>query len=135
MPGKTAKTVQAKSESVDSPKSSQKKTPKNSATVKLPAKAVGYLRVSTGDQELEKNKADILRLANDLDLGKVRFVEEKISGKISWRKRKVAGILHQPAKGECIFGRELSRVGKNYVEIFEILFVGFTKGVSVYSVK
>jgi len=135
MPGKTAKTVQAKSESVDSPKSSQKKTPKNSATVKLPAKAVGYLRVSTGDQELEKNKADILRLANDLDLGKVRFVEEKISGKISWRKRKVAGILDELAKGDAIIVSELSRLGRSMLECMEILALALTKGVSVYSVK
>ena len=28
---------------------------------------IGYLRVSTGVQELDKNKADILLLANDLD--------------------------------------------------------------------
>ena len=29
------------------------------------AKTVAYLRVSTIDQDLEKNKADILKLAND----------------------------------------------------------------------
>jgi DNA invertase Pin-like site-specific DNA recombinase len=79
--------------------------------VKSPAKAVGYLRVSTGDQELYKNKPDILQLANDPDLGKVRFVEEKISGKISWRKRKVAGILDEFAKGDAIIVSELSSLG------------------------
>ena len=39
--------------------------------------AVGYLRVSTADQNIEKNKADILQLANHHDLDRVRFVEEK----------------------------------------------------------
>jgi DNA invertase Pin-like site-specific DNA recombinase len=49
---------------------------------RLPSSSVvGYLRVSTADQDLEKNKADILQLANNHDLGRVRFVEEKISGK------------------------------------------------------
>ena len=38
---------------------------------------VGYLRVSKVEQDLEKNKADILALANELDLGKVEFIEEK----------------------------------------------------------
>ena len=46
-------------------------------------KTIGYLRVSTIDQDLEKNKADILHLANNKDLGKVHWVEEKVSGKIS----------------------------------------------------
>ena len=54
---------------------------------------VGYLRVSTADQNLEKNKADILQLANNHDLGRVRFVEEKISGRVCWRERKLAEVL------------------------------------------
>ena len=56
---------------------------------KTPIKTVAYLRVSTIDQDLQKNKADILDLANSLELGKVHFIEEKVSGKISWRKRPV----------------------------------------------
>ncbi len=134
MSGKVAKTVASKSASVKTPKSSQKKLPKNSE-VKLLAKAVGYLRVSTGEQELEKNKADILRLANDLDLGRVRFVEEKISGKISWRKRKVAEILDDLTKGDALIVSELSRLGRSMLECMEILSLALTKGVSVYSVK
>ena len=44
-------------------------------------KTVAYLRVSTLDQDLEKNKADILHFANHRDLGKVNFVEEIASGR------------------------------------------------------
>jgi DNA invertase Pin-like site-specific DNA recombinase len=42
-----------------------------------------YLRVSTTDQDLEKNKFDILKLANEKNLGQVRWIEEHISGRIS----------------------------------------------------
>ena len=62
-------------------------------------KTIGYLRVSTIDQDLEKNKADILFLANNKDLGKVNFVEEKVSGKVPWRKRKIAPVLEELNKG------------------------------------
>jgi len=44
---------------------------------------IAYLRVSTLDQDLEKNKADILHLANEKNSGKVEFVQEKVSGKVS----------------------------------------------------
>lgn len=136
MSDKAVQTIQAKAESADSTKSSSKRIlHKNSSSVKAPAKAVGYLRVSTGEQELEKNKADILRLANDLDLGKVRFVEEKISGKISWRKRKVAEILDDLTKGDAIIVSELSRLGRSMLECMEILSLALQKEVSVYSVK
>ena len=37
-------------------------------------KTVAYLRVSTNDQDLEKNKADVLHFANNKDFGKVKFV-------------------------------------------------------------
>ncbi len=57
-----------------------------------------YLRVSKQDQDLEKNKLDILKLANDAHLGHVQFIEEKISGKISWRKRQIATILERRRK-------------------------------------
>lgn len=63
------------------------------------SKNIAYLRVSTADQDLEKNKAEILFLANDKSLGKVDFVEEKISGKIHWRKRKIGEIIEHLQKG------------------------------------
>ena len=43
------------------------------------ARNIAYLRVSTIDQDLEKSKAQILLLANDKNLGKVEFVDEKMS--------------------------------------------------------
>lgn len=114
---------------------SKPKVQTNSKTVNSPVKVVGYLRVSTGEQELEKNKSDILRLANDLDLGKVHFVEEKISGKILWRKRKVANILEELNSGDAIIVSELSRLGRSMLECMEILSFSLQKGISIYSVK
>lgn len=111
-----------------------RKITKSSASSKLP-KNVGYLRVSTGEQELEKNKADILALANDLDLGKVNFVEEIVSGKISWKKRKIAGVLESLEKGDSIIVSELSRLGRSMLECMEILSVALEKGIKVYAVK
>ena len=46
-----------------------------------PSRTVGYLRVSKDTQDLDKNRADILILANKENLGRVEFVEEKVSGK------------------------------------------------------
>lgn len=99
------------------------------------SKTIGYLRVSTLSQELEKNKADILGLANNFDLGKVSFVEEIVSGKISWRKRKIAEILDDLKTGDSIIVSELSRLGRSMLECMEILSVSLEKGVHVYAVK
>ena len=39
------------------------------------SRTIGYLRVSKLDQDLDKNRADILTLANREDLGRVEFIE------------------------------------------------------------
>jgi DNA invertase Pin-like site-specific DNA recombinase len=96
---------------------------------------VGYLRVSTADQDLEKNKADILQLANHHDLGRVHFVEEKISGKVSWRERKIAEVLESLNPNDAIVVSELSRLGRSMLECMEILSVATQKRINVYAVK
>ena len=62
-------------------------------------KTIAYLRVSTADQNIEKNKSDILHLANEKGLGKVEWVEEQASGRISWHKREVAQALEKLQSG------------------------------------
>lgn len=95
---------------------------------------VGYLRVSKADQDLEKNKADILSMANELDLGKVEFVEEKASGRISWKKRKLAGVVDRLETGDNIVVSELSRLGRSMLECMEVLSVAMQRGIRIYSV-
>ena len=36
-------------------------------------KTIGYLRVSTGTQDLKKNRVEILAFANEKDLGRVEL--------------------------------------------------------------
>ncbi len=98
-------------------------------------KVIGYLRVSTIDQELDKNKSDILKLSNDLDLGKVHFIEERVSGKVSWKKRGLVNILDELRAGDSIIVSELSRLGRSMLEIMEILSIALQRGINVFAVK
>ncbi|MDE0304960.1 MAG: recombinase family protein [Albidovulum sp.] len=65
-------------------------------------RTIGYFRVSREEQDLDKNRADILALANREDLGRVEFVEEKASGRIAWRKRRIADMLDELREGRCL---------------------------------
>jgi DNA invertase Pin-like site-specific DNA recombinase len=94
-----------------------------------------YLRVSKIDQDLDKNKMDILRLAHEKRLGQVEFVEEKVSGKVSWRKRQIATVLEQAQEGDAIIVSELSRLGRSMLECMEILSLAMQKGVHIFAVK
>lgn len=96
---------------------------------------IGYLRVSTDEQDLSKNKADILTLANDKNLGKVEFIEERVSGKIHWKKRKIGEVLESLKAGDNIVVSELSRLGRSMLDCMEILSLSAQKGINLYAVK
>ncbi len=96
---------------------------------------IAYLRVSTTDQDVEKNKADILHLANDKSLGRVQWLEETVSGRVSWRKRKIASVIDNLQAGGTLIVSELSRLGRSMLECMEILSIASQKGVHIYAVK
>ncbi len=98
-------------------------------------RTIAYLRVSTTDQDLEKNKADILSWANRKDMGQVHFVEETVSGRVSWRQRKIADILNELREGDILVVSELSRLGRSMLECMEILSIATDKGINLYAVK
>lgn len=96
---------------------------------------VGYLRVSTEDQCTEKNKADILMFAHKNGLGIVNFVEEKVSGKKSWKDRKICSVISSMGEKDNLIVPELSRLGRSMLEIMEILSIAKQKNINIYSVK
>ena len=105
------------------------------AKAKKKPKTVAYLRVSTIDQDTEKNKNEILKLANDKDFGKVQFIEEKVSGKKSWKERKIKLIIDDLKEGDRLIVPELSRLGRSMLEIMEMLSIAKDKGIYIYAVK
>lgn len=117
------------------PKMRRTRRPGEGPKVK-PPKTVAYLRVSTIDQDLEKNKADILKLANDRSFGKVEFVEEKASGyKTGWKDRKVKKIIDDLKKGDRLIVPEMSRLGRSMLDILQLLSICKEKGIDVHAVK
>ena len=103
--------------------------------VKKKFKTIGYLRVSTVDQDLEKNKHEILALCNNKDFGRVEWVEEKVSGRKCWKNRKIKDVIDRLESGDRIIVPELSRLGRSMLEIMEMLSVLNQKGIYIYSVK
>ena len=98
-------------------------------------KTIAYLRVSTIDQDTEKNKNEILKFANDKDFGKVVFIEEKASGKKSWKERKIKKIIDELVEGDRLIVPELSRLGRSMLEIMEMLAIARQRGIYIYAVK
>ena len=97
---------------------------------------ISYLRVSTADQDTEKNKNDVLAFANSRGfLGQVQFIEEKVSGAKSWKNRKIAQIVEDLEPGNVLIVPELSRLGRSLKDVLDILEILTSKDVKVFSVK
>ena len=94
-----------------------------------------FLRVSTLEQDTEKNKIDILQFANRMRLGNVEFIEEHASGKINYKERKLGALLDSMSKGDVLIVPELSRIARSVTQILEVIKITKDKGIVLYSLK
>jgi DNA invertase Pin-like site-specific DNA recombinase len=95
----------------------------------------GYLRVSTLEQNTEKNKLEILQFANNKKLGNVEFVEEQISGRANYKNRQLGSLLDKMQSGDILIVPELSRIARSITQIFEVIDITKQKGIELYSIK
>ena len=94
-----------------------------------------YLRVSTIEQDTEKNKADVLKFANDRQLGNVKFIEETISGVSDYKKRELGKLITGMKPGDVLIVPELSRLARSVTQIFEIINISKQNNFILYSIK
>jgi DNA invertase Pin-like site-specific DNA recombinase len=99
------------------------------------SRTIGYLRVSTIEQDVEKNKTDILKLANEKKLGHVEWIDEKVSGTTDWKKRELGVVFSTLEKGDTIIVSELSRLGRSTLQILMFMKAAKEKGVAVHAIK
>ena len=81
--------------------------------------AIGYVRVSTSEQEVEAQKAAINEAAARQGVKVSRFVEEVISSRKA--ERKIYEVVHGLKEGETLIVYELSRLARSIGEVFEIV--------------
>ena len=98
-------------------------------------KIIGYLRASTENQDLEKIKSDILTYVNNQKLGNVEFVEEVVSVKKPWHKRKIKDVIDMLDKDNWLIVSELSRLGRSTLEIMEIISEARRKDINIHAIK
>jgi len=94
-----------------------------------------YIRVSTDKQETENQRFEILKYANEKKLGNVEFIEETVSGRKSWKERKIGLLIPKLQRGDVLLVTELSRLGRSMLEIMELLSILLRAGVEIHVVK
>ena len=95
----------------------------------------GYIRVSTDKQSVENQRFQIDQFCKEKGMSIDGWIEETISGTMSYNKRKLGRLLHKVHSGDLIICCELSRLGRNLFMIMEILSTCMNKGVRVWTIK
>ena len=98
-------------------------------------KIYGYLRVSTGKQDTSNNINEILRFANEKQLinSNIIWIEETVSGRKDWRKRKLGEYFEKMNSGDTLIMSEYSRIGRNMYQSVEFIAECRRKKINIYS--
>lgn len=95
----------------------------------------GYIRVSSDKQTVENQRFEIQEFTKQKDLFVNTWIEETISATKKLEERKFGKLLKKIGKGDMIIVSELSRMGRNLMQIMSILNLCMQKDVLVLTVK
>lgn len=95
----------------------------------------GYIRVSTDRQTTQNQKFEIKNYAKERDIVIDEWIEETISATKKLEQRKFGQLLKKMQKGDMLIVSELSRMGRNLMQIMKILHDCMEKDIQVFTIK
>lgn len=95
----------------------------------------GYIRISTDKQTTENQRFEIQNFTDKRQIFINEWVDETISATKKLEIRKFGALLQRMQKGDVLIVSELSRLGRNLMQIMKILHDCMEKDVMVYTVK
>lgn len=95
----------------------------------------GYIRVSTDKQSTENQRFEILQFAKRNEIVIDKWIEETISGTQSLKKRELGHLLKHLKAGDILIASELSRLGRNLLQIMSILHYCMEIEAKIWTIK
>lgn len=94
-----------------------------------------YIRVSTDHQHVENQKHEILTYTQKYDIQIDKWLDETISSRKPLTERKLGKLLKRLKKGDVLIATELSRLGRNLLEVMGILQNCLEKDCQIWTLK
>lgn len=95
----------------------------------------GYVRVSTDKQTTENQRFEIEKFSSSRNMKIDRWVEETISGTTIIATRRLGKLLKGTQKGDILITTELSRLGRNLMQVMSFLHQCMEKDIIVLTIK
>jgi DNA invertase Pin-like site-specific DNA recombinase len=96
---------------------------------------IGYIRVSTDEQDVDKQKYLLLEYAQRHKLPIGEFVSVEISSRKNTKERRIDELLAKLQKSDVLLVAELSRLGRNMLETLNIINALSENGVQLIFVR
>jgi DNA invertase Pin-like site-specific DNA recombinase len=94
-----------------------------------------YIRISTDKQIKENQKFEIENFAKEKGLAIDSWVSEQVTGTKAAKERRLGPLLKKMKKGDTLILSEISRLGRNLMQIMSMLNLCMTKETFVLTVK
>ncbi len=95
----------------------------------------GYIRVSTGKQNLDNQEFEIINFCQRENFLIDCWIRETVSGSKSFEERRLGVLLRRLKSGDILIASEISRLGRNLFQIMSILNICMQKNVQVRTIK
>ena len=95
----------------------------------------GYIRVSTEKQDVENQRFEILKWADDRKVTIDEWTVETITGKGSYKNRQLGEMLASCRNGDSIVATELSRLGRSLLDVMSLLRDCVDRNIKVFTLK
>ena len=95
----------------------------------------GYIRVSTDKQNVENQEFEINNFCKKNNIKVNRWIKETISSTKELEKRKLGRLIKNLKKDDVLIASELSRLGRNLLQIMSILHHCMLKETQVWTIK
>lgn len=96
---------------------------------------IGYLRVSTGKQNLANQQDEIRRFALNKEWTIDSWVTEVVSGRTHERDRKLGALLRRMKRGDTLVVTEISRLSRTLTDVMAIMGKCLKKEINLYTTK
>ncbi len=98
-------------------------------------KLIGYIRVSSDQQDVEKQEHLLLKYAQQHQWNIDRFITVEMSSRKSSQLRRIEELVELLSNGDVLLVAELSRLGRNMYEVIQLVNQLSEQGVEVIFVR
>lgn len=96
---------------------------------------IGYIRVSTDKQDVDKQRQLLLEYAQHRQLLISEFIEVEISSRKSTQERRIDELVGKLQRGDLLLVAELSRLGRNMLQTLNIINQLAEQGVEIHFIR